>query len=320
VRVSRRFSGLGQVNAVARERERLAGLRTLDCPWHYLEADGWCADPQAIDRAAQGGARLFVLVSPGNPTGAHVDAATARQVGELGRRHGAAIIVDEVFAPFTLEDKPAFRPGPPGPAPGPAREHAPGPASERAPEPDQAVTFTFNGLSKLLCAPQLKLGWIRLAGPAQSTRPVRAALDQIADTFLSVNTPTALALPELLGLAEQTVAHTNARLAANLATAKSVFGQAPYRLRRCGGGWSAIIDLPREPAGPGPGPRDQDQDQADPAVWLLRHAHLAVHPGWFYDIGDRPCLVVSLLPESETFARNCRRLRDALETRRSGQA
>ncbi|MDR0592142.1 MAG: pyridoxal phosphate-dependent aminotransferase [Bifidobacteriaceae bacterium] len=266
----------------------LAGLTTLECRWHYLEPDGWCLDPVALARAAESGARAFVLVNPGNPTGAYVSPATARTVVEACQAAGAALIADEVFGPFHLEAPPTSLAG-----------------------RDDVVTFAFSGLSKLLCAPQLKLAWIRLSGPARDLAPTRDALDQVADTFLSPALPVALALPELLAMSDAVVSATRARLAANLAAVRQAFGCDPYRLRRCEGGWSAILDLPpdwgRDPAGSPPHGR-----AAEPAVRLMREHGLAAHPGWFYDIVDRPALVLSLLPEPLQFEQNCARLHAAL--------
>ena len=264
----------------------LAGLRTIDCRWHYLPLDGWCPDYADFGRSAAQGARAYVLVNPGNPTGAYVDQATASRAVEACDKTGAAIIADEVFRPFNLESQPTSLAG-----------------------EDRAVTFAFDGLSKLLCAPQLKLGWLRLSGPPPALRPVRVALDQIADTFLSANWPVALALPELLELADGVVEMTRQRLAHNLATAKRLLGQYPWRVRRCDGGWTAIVDPPRLLES------DQPADQ-DTVIRLMRRARLAVHPGWFYDIAEPGALALSLLPEPSIFEDNCRRLRAAISAAR----
>jgi aspartate/methionine/tyrosine aminotransferase len=260
----------------------LAGLRTLDCRWHYLPIDGWTPDYADFDRAASQDARAYVLVNPGNPTGAYVNEATASAALEACQKTRAALIADEVFKPFNLEGRPTSLAG-----------------------EDRTVTFAFDGLSKSLCAPQLKLGWIRLSGPADALEPVRAALDQVADTFLSVNWPVALALPELLELADGIVEMTRQRLVQNLTTAKRLLGQDPWRLRRCEGGWTVIVDPPK------PSGSDQPEEE-NTAIQLMRAAQLAIHPGWFYDIAEPGALALSLLPEPPTFEDNCRRLRAAI--------
>jgi aspartate/methionine/tyrosine aminotransferase len=268
---------------------RLANLRTVECRWHYLAHDGWCVDPLGVSRAAELGARAFVLVNPGNPTGAYINPATADLFGEACQTARAALIADEVFGPFHLEGEPTSLAG-----------------------CDRVVTFALGGLSKLACAPGLKLAWIRLSGPRGQLGPVRAALDQVADTFLPVSVPVAEALPELLDLSRSVVERTRGRLAANLATAREVLGDELCRVRRCEGGWSVIVDLPRPL-------EDEDKLSAgeDPALWLLTHAGLAAHPGWFYDIVGGPALVLSLLPEPETFRDHCGQLRAAVEAWRA---
>jgi aspartate/methionine/tyrosine aminotransferase len=257
----------------------LAGISTGIYRWHYLHPHGWYVDTDELTRlVALPEVRALVLVNPGNPTGAYVDDAAATAAVEACADGDAALIADEVFGPFVLEGQPASLAG-----------------------EERVVTFAFGGLSKALCAPQLKLAWLRLSGPADSLGPIRTALDEIADTYLSVSAPVALALPELMDLSDSVLARTRERLAANLVTAGEIFGREPYRVRRCEGGWTAIVDLPRY------------LGEDDLIISLMREAGLAVHPGWFYDLPDPSALMISLLPEPEAFATRCLRLRSAVE-------
>ena len=149
-----------------------------------------------------------------------------------------------------------------------------------------AVVITLDGLSKLLAAPQLKVGWLRLSGPPELTAPLADALDTVADTFLSVNSPAACALPELLTLADASVARITQRCSTNLAALQNL-GDG-FRVRHTEGGWTALVDVPRV----------MDDDAL--ARRLLEHG-LTAHPGWFYDVGDAGCIAVSLLPDPEAF-------------------
>ena len=63
-------------------------------------------DPDAISRSISDSTRAIVLVSPNNPTGAEYSADTVRQVYELAKRRGIALIVDETYRDFDS------RPGP----------------------------------------------------------------------------------------------------------------------------------------------------------------------------------------------------------------
>ena len=258
---------------------RLAAIRTHPYRTRYLHPSGWEYDLDSVEAALSDPAvRALVVVNPNNPTGAYTDAAHAEALAGLCAAHGASLIADEVFWPFAL-DAPATH--------------------IRVAEAADATSLTLDGLSKLLAAPQLKLGWFRLSGAGDGEAARR--LDAIADAYLSVNTPVALALPALLELADATVARVRTRLGANLATLHAAFADGGYRVRTAQGGWMALLDVPPLAAG------------TDLAVHLLRHAHLGVHPGWFYDLASPAALALSLLPEPEAFDAGCRRLRQAID-------
>jgi aspartate/methionine/tyrosine aminotransferase len=252
---------------------RFSGLGTRSYPLHYIHPYGWALDVDRLDAlAARPGTRAVIAVNPGNPTGAYVDAAEQSALVEVCRRHGLPLIADEVFGPFALER----------------------PAATRLGGLDTVLAFGLDGLSKLLCAPGLKVGWIQVSGPQGAVAEVRPVLDVIADTFLPVSTAAGLALPGLLELADEVIATTRARLAGNLAQLHRALDLEPVRIRRCEGGWTALVDLP--PAA------------GDPALSLLSTKRLAVHPGWFYDLADPGCVALSLLSAPEIFAEGCARL------------
>ena len=259
---------------------RLAAVRTVAYPVHHVHPYGWSTDTTAVAAvAARSDVRGLVVVNPGNPTGAYVADDERSPLVEAARTGGAALVVDEVFGPYHLD----------------------APAPRTLAGEDRVLTFALDGLSKLLCAPQLKLGWLRISGPPDETAAAAAALETIADTYLSVGAPVALALPELLELADESVATTRARLVGNLATARAVLDHGGWRVRRCDGGWTVLVDVPRW----------LPDDEL--VLSLLRDAHLSVHPGWFYDLPTPGALALSLLPEPEAFAEGCRRLRAAVD-------
>ena len=272
---------------------RLSGLRTVPYRSVYLHPPGWELDldsvvnviltksgplpkagppPQAV--------RALVAVNPNNPTGAYVQADQAAQLGAMCARAGLPIIADEVFFPFVLDE--------PGSQPPPRLADAVG---------SDTVIVTLDGLSKLLAAPQLKLGWIRLSGPKARTAALAEALDVVADTYLSVNSPVACALPELLELADASVGRIRARCTANLRALDSL-GDG-FRVRKTQGGWTALVDVPK-------------LTNDDALARRLLAAGLAAHPGWFYDLPDEGCLAISLLPEPDAFAESIRRLGEAV--------
>ncbi|MDR1212745.1 MAG: pyridoxal phosphate-dependent aminotransferase [Propionibacteriaceae bacterium] len=257
-----------------------AGLTVQTYPSHYLHPYGWWLDRERFAAvAAQPGTGLVTVVSPGNPTGAYLDAAERQHVLEVCRRLRLPLIADEVFAPHALGRTPPQRWG-----------------GETG-----TVVWALDGLSKSLCAPGVKLAWIRLSGPARLKPALAQGLDRVADAFLPVATVTAAALPGLLELVDQQVDSTRRRLTWNLAQAKAVLSGDRIRLRQVDGGWIGLLDV----SGPGPG---------DLALALLERHHLAVHPGWFYDLAEPGCLALSLLPEPDRMADHCRSLRRALES------
>ena len=62
----------------------------------------------------------------------------------------------------------------------------------------ETLTFTLSGLSKISALPQMKLAWLVVNGPPELLRNSLARMEIIADTYLSVSAPLALALPGLL--------------------------------------------------------------------------------------------------------------------------
>ena len=59
--------------------------------------DGFRIDPLAVERAVTNRTRLIVITNMHNPSGALVDNEALRQVGEIARRAGARVLVDEVY-------------------------------------------------------------------------------------------------------------------------------------------------------------------------------------------------------------------------------
>ena len=292
---------------------RLAGLRTLPYSAFYMHPHGWELDLD-VARRVIADVRAMVVVNPNNPTGAYIDPSTAAALGSACADAGVPLIADEVFFPFWLStvgagsgsaraglgsaqtgldstQQPVFD----NPAPAPTRiADAAGP---------DAVVVTLDGLSKLLAAPQLKLGWIRLSGPRELRAPLAEALDTIADDFLSVNSPVACALPGLLALADASIARIRLRCGTNVATLEQLGDD--YRVRHTEGGWTALVDVPRL----------MDDDQL--GRQLLRDG-LTAHPGWFYDLTSSGSLALSLLPEPDVFADSLRRLKRSLARQATG--
>ncbi len=75
---------------------------------------GFAIDPEEIERAITPRTRLIVITNLHNPSSAFAEEKDLREVGEIARRTGARILVDEVYldAVFELAPRSAFHLGP----------------------------------------------------------------------------------------------------------------------------------------------------------------------------------------------------------------
>jgi alanine-synthesizing transaminase len=287
-------------------------------------------DAGEIERALGPRSRLLVLVHPANPTGSLLSPAEQDAVVDLCAAHGLPWISDEVFADYVLEEdgearaaterstgapeapragKAAGRSGPTEPAaiggqraraaeaaaayPGPVPARHAGPAAARK----ESLVFSLGGLSKSAGLPGWKLGWIRIGGPAAERRRIAAALELVADTYLSAATSVQRALGGVLALAPRIQAAIRDRLRRNLAALEAAAAVLPeVDLFKPQAGWSAVLRVPHL------------LGDEELALGVLRQAGVLVHPGYFFDFATDGFLVISLLPESAELDDGVRRL------------
>jgi alanine-synthesizing transaminase len=255
----------------------LAGLEGVVARRYQLAFDGdWHIDWPSLT-AALPGARALIVVNPNNPTGSFISRADWQRLAALAAAHEVALIADEVFADYAFA---------------PADDAVITVAAEAAPP---ALTFVLGGLSKAAGLPQLKLGWVALLGPAALAQAARARLELIADSYLSVGTPVARALPALLAVGADLRRDLRARVDENRALLSSTLGRdLPISWIRGAAGWSAILRVPAVRS-----------DEAW-ALALLEEDRVLVQPGYFFDLASVPglgaTLVVSLLTPPATFA------------------
>jgi len=230
--------------------------------------DRWRLDIDSLEGAVSPRTRAVVLVQPNNPTGSCLSGDESAHVESLCAERGIAIISDEVFGDFPWP--PSF-----GPLPSMLGER-------------RAPTFVLGGLSKLCGMPQMKLGWIALAGPRAEKNDAVRGLEWIADLFLSVSTPVQMALPALLEARHGFQERVRERLTINLARLRALGnGRAGFRVLEAEGGWSAVLETPGS--------------TGEFALEMLRTRNVLVHPGHFYEIAEERRVVVSLLPEAAVF-------------------
>lgn len=239
------------------ELARLADVRLL--PYDLRYAGHFQLDPASLpcrETLAQARIRAIVVVSPNNPTGHFTTRDELSLLAELG----VPLIVDEVFRTFVLRHDAAF-----------GEPFAAG-----------APTFVLDGLSKRAALPGLKAGWIVTVGDEAFRQQVRAPLETIADTFLSVSALAQNVIGDLLECGDDLGARVRERTQQNLALLRTVLGGSALTLLEPDAGWTAIVRLPAI--------ESEEQLFAELArrgVW--------VHPGALYELPLSPCFVLSLL-------------------------
>ena len=246
----------------------LADLQDIKLvPYPLIYDHGWQIDFHSLGRAITAATRGIVLVNPNNPTGSYVNAEERKKLNEICRDNSLALIVDEVFLDYSLDDArhPSFVAN------------------------NDALTFTLSGLSKISALPQMKLGWIAVSGPADLAKVAMDRLEVIADTYLSVSAPVQLAARILLeqrNLIQPQIAERTRR---NLDLLDSELAKQKACARlSVEGGWYAVLRVP------------VTQSDEDLAIALLREQSVLVHPGHFYDFPQDGFLVLSLItPEAE---------------------
>jgi alanine-synthesizing transaminase len=249
--------------------EHLTRLEAVRAVPYRLEYHGrWEIDLESLS-AAPRDVRALVLVSPNNPTGSYVTPHEADALAAICRERGWAFVSDEVFAEYALDAR--------------------APATEVVRDAG-VLSFTLGGASKSLGLPQVKLAWTIIDGPPAHRAEAVSALELIADTFLSVNTPVQVAAPDLFVRGAGIRRAIHQRVSANLAAARGLAHAFPAcDVLRVEGGWSAVIRVPAT------------RSEEALALGLVQHEHVLVHPGFFFDFPHEAFVVVSLLPAETVF-------------------
>lgn len=241
-------------------------------PYPLFYDYGWWIDFAELERRIGPRTRAVVVVHPNNPTGHGTKAAERVRLEEICARHGLALIVDEVFLDYPLDENVELASFAVGPHP--------------------ALTFVLSGMSKISGLPQMKVAWIATLGPEEVRRQAGGRLEVIADTFLSMNAPAQLALPVWMDERGEIQVQIEERVRRNLAVAR----RSGVEVLRVEAGWSAILRLPQLGSG------------GEIAEELLRRADVVVHPGSFYGIAEGGRVVVSLVGPEAEFADGMRRI------------
>jgi aspartate/methionine/tyrosine aminotransferase len=256
----------------------LAGLNDVRViPYPLIYDQGWQIDLPTLEKRLEARTRAILVVHPNNPTGSFVRRHELAELLAFCQGHGVALVADEVFADYAL-----------GADPQRVVSHA---------AVTEVLTFTLSGLSKISALPQMKLAWLVVNGPPQLLRSGLARMEIIADTYLSLSAPLALALPGLLETRRTLQPQILERVTSNLKLldARLASGQPVSRLVM-EGGWYAILRLPSI--------RTDDEW----AMELASKDRVLVHPGHFFDFSSEGHLVISLLTNPEVFEEGIARI------------
>jgi aspartate/methionine/tyrosine aminotransferase len=269
--------------------EQLARLDGVGLTHYRLDPESrWRVDPATV-AATPDDCRVVVAVHPNNPTGSFLHPDDSGLLTALCRRRCLPLVVDEVFLPYRLRDTPG--------------------SSHTFASDENCLTFTLGGLSKALGLPQLKLAWIVVNGPDSEVQPALDRLEYVADAYLSVSTPVALAVPEVLRRCDVVCRAIRCRCLANLDRLLELAETAPHvTVLEPDGGWSAVLRIPNV------------VDEEELALDLLETHGVAVHPGFLFDFPSDGYVVVSLLPPEPVFREGIRRLLDTVVRAVSGTA
>jgi alanine-synthesizing transaminase len=249
-------------------------------PYSLPYAHGWFIDFESLARALTPQTRAVLLVHPNNPTGSYVKEEEVVRLNEICRGRDLALIVDEVFLDYAREGR--------------ARKSF---VANR-----DTLTFTLSGLSKIAALPQMKVAWMATTGPESLVRASLERLEIIADTYLSLGSPTQWAIERLVEQRRLLQPQLMGRIRENWAALRSMSAsERSFELLETEGGWYAVLRVA--------GSRSDD----DAAIKIMRKTRVLVHPGHFYDFAGDGYLVVSLIVTAESFRTGMGRVLECLE-------
>ncbi|TCD53604.1 pyridoxal phosphate-dependent aminotransferase [Alloscardovia theropitheci] len=262
--------------------ESICSLCSAHALPYHLEYDGsWMIDYVSIEEQlrehngveSEHRIKAIVLINPNNPTGSYVKRQERERIIALCKLYDIAIITDEVFYDFSLD---AFD------------------DRDRLVGEKNVLTFALDGFSKMLAAPDAKVGWIYVSGPENDVHAAQKRLDMIADDFLPMSSYITREIPSLLERADAQSEKIRVRCMTNLTwlktyTTDSNETQGIVSVLRTEGAWSALLRYP------------SSIDDDELGIMLLNKNHSMSAPGYFFDIETNGYMSVSLLPQSDTF-------------------
>ncbi len=251
--------------------EFLADLQDVKLvPYPLIYDHGWQMDFPSMEKAVTSRTRAVVIVHPNNPTGSYVKASEFGPLNAFCRKYGLALVVDEVFLDYALDDV----------------------AHSSFVWNCDVLTFTLSGLSKISALPQMKVAWVVTSGPEREVEGAMGRLEVIADTYLSMNAPVQWAIPAMLEQRHDVQKQLLGRARNNLVELDRLLAtQSACQRLVVEGGWYAVLRVP------------VTRSDEELAIELVIEKSVLVHPGHFYDFPRDGYLVLSLIGEESEFRR-----------------
>lgn len=252
----------------------IADLSGIELVHYPLLFDGeWRMDLDGLRQALETHprARAIVTVSPHNPTGHVLSESERHHIAQLGCEFGVTWVVDEVFLDYPLRHSDVL------------------PTCAR---PQDALTVTLSGLSKVAALPQAKIAWAVVTGPNDGVGEVLRRAEWIDDTFLTLTAAIQAQVPALLQAAPPRQQSIRDRCRTNLATAIHLLRDSAATPIPTAAGWALLIRFPAT------------RTDEEWALDVLHKGRVLIQPGCWYDLDSAlsaPHAVVSLLTPTDLF-------------------
>jgi hypothetical protein len=238
--------------------------------YKLLYDDEWHIDFHSLRDAISKKTKAILVIHPNNPTGSYVKKDEYSALVEIAANNNLAIISDEVFLeyPFYSDSR----------------------RTKSFADTDSVLTFTLNGISKMLGLPQMKLGWIVVKGGGKKSDVASTRLEVLTDTFLPVSSPIQNALSKWMSnrrrISHQIINRTRENYEALIECVKNYPLLQVYKIE---GGWNAIIKLPYNTL------------TEDLSEYLVTKYGVIVQPGYFYDFVKNDHIVIGLIVKKGVF-------------------
>jgi len=249
----------------------LEGFKVSSCPLTVnFEEGSWTLPWKKLKNSISTHTRILALVHPSNPLGNVFDLEQIEKLCQFAQAEGLILIIDEVFLDFPHREK--------------------GACPTFAQIQDTEV-YILGGVSKACLAPQVKLGWIVVAGWPKQGPARRDHLVYVNDAYLSLSVYAAQISIFLLKNKTQLVETLQGRLESNEKELQLWASGRSLKVFPRRAGWYVVLSL-----------AEQFQHLPDRSGQISRQcmdAGVWVHPGYLFDLPGT-CLVISLLtPEIE---------------------